>query len=346
MAKALVTFGETVLQSKSVSNEIVGPAYRQVVQAFLSLTTQINDESEPQDQPQKPRSEYVSKAMGPESTPSYFETLAEMQTNSSSSGETPALESLPLAKDRVSTDTAPDNVALRDFRSLPPGIILMPALNPLFSDDYSRFEAFCDRGPTLWKRLLHYGMLRSYRALECASEVRDNSQSWLARTHRFSLRYASRWQLMFLSKTGLERMMDPRHYTYGPSRPPIRADRVFGTTKHRELADAVRHDLEREGLWQNMLRTEDVDNYISTKGTTKLVGNRLELRLSSSTASSDRDPRTPEPGRGIRTVVLDVEKLVWRICEDSICMGDGIACPKDTVKKAIVYAAVHIGHGT
>jgi hypothetical protein len=190
-------------------------------------------------------------------------------------------------------------------------------------------------------------MLRSYRALERAGDRQQNSKSWLARSHHFSLRHANTWHLLFLTKLGLDKMIEDTHFTtYGPALPAKKPsiDVFFGTSKHRELASAVLNDLESEGLWPNMVRSEEVEEYISKKGKTRLVGNRLELRLFSPKGSRSPSPATFPSERHLQTVILDTEKLIRKICEDSICLGDGIAFPKRIINNAIVYSAVHMDH--
>ncbi|KIW70363.1 hypothetical protein PV04_02638 [Phialophora macrospora] len=347
MVKAFLGFGDHIIRTEAaVSHGDLGPAYCEFVKTFLGLMAEVDQvKDRPPNQPPSPSWDNTLPTIGSRTTQSVVPTPEQIDSSSRSSNESVFAELLPTAESNKAPGFWPTTPTVVRPPSL--RIISMPTQNPLLSGDYSAMDEFSYPEPSLWRRLLRHGMLRSYRALEGADDIQENPQSWLARSHHFSLRHASRWQIRFLTKLGLDQMIENMHSTgYGatPSPKGLGVDQVFGTVKHRELANAVLKDLEREGIWPEMVRSEELDNYLATKGNTRLVGNRLELRLFSPKGSRSPRSRAASPGRKVQTVIIDTEKLVWKLCDESICLGDGMGFPRRIINDAIVYSAVHISH--
>jgi hypothetical protein len=347
MAKAFLGFGDHIIRTEAaISHGDLGPVYCEVVKTFLSLMAEVDQvKGWPEDQTRNSSCENTSGRIGSGTTQSVVQTPEQMESSSRSPYEFAFAELLPTAESSKAAGFR--RMTLTDVGPPSLGIMSMPTQNPLLSGDYSAIDEFSYPEPSLWRRLLRHGMLRSYQALEGPGDIQENSQSWLARSHHFSLRHASRWQIRFLTKLGLDQMTENMHSTvYGPVPSPkeLSVNQVFGTEKHRELANAVLKDLEREGIWPEMVRSEEIENYLATKGNTRLIGNRLELRLFSPKGPRSPTPRAASTGKKFQTVIIDTEKLIKKLCEESICLGDGMGFLKRIINNAIVYSAVHISH--
>lgn len=337
--KALLGFGDHVMKSKAAAlDRKLGFAYCDVVKTCLGLAARANEDqtrSEPNSQTpvydeNLPTSTVVSRSPDVKSSP--------LSTSDASQSAEPFNETSDIHKVLTPSPTA--------SRCVLPGITFMFTQNPLLASDYSVADQFSYPEPSLWRRLLRHAVLRSYRALDRANGVPGTSHSWLARSHYFTLRHAPRWQLLILAKLGLESMaQEARSRVYGPSLPAkFDGTRLFNTDGHRILANAVAQDLERAGIWSEseMLRPEDLEGYIATKGTFSLDGNTLELQLFSSKASTSDSKQRISAEAKLQTVIIDTEKFIWKISEDAICLGDGMCFPKRIVNNAIVYSAVHM----
>ncbi|KAJ9616497.1 hypothetical protein H2200_000216 [Cladophialophora chaetospira] len=344
MVKALLRFGDHVMESKAgISHGDLSSAYCELTRTFLDLTAKVNEEEDGSHDPSLNfEHEDKTHTKGPKNPQLSVDSPADTESSSCGSSESASAKHLPDAEKKRHKPFGLHPTMRQDAKVVSPGIILMPTQNPLLSGDYATVDELSFPEPSLWKRLLRHGLLRSYRALDSLTDHQADPKSWLARSHHFSLRHTTRWHLMFLTKLALERMIhDTRTPSHGPRPPQIDWNELFSTTRHRDLAHAVLNDLEREGVWPEMLRSEEIEDYISTKGRFSLVGDRLELRL-----FSPKKSRTPSLTRSTsaeaQVVILDTEKLIRRICDESICLGDGMGFPKRIINNAIVYSAVHM----
>lgn len=328
------------MKSKAVTlDKKLGLAYCDVVKTFLGLTAESTKDPI--------QSEATSETCVHEENPQTTTVVSaspEIELNPSSSSDSSPSEWL-LNETSYSRHGLPPPATPSTY--VLPRMAFMFTQNPLLASDYSVAEQFSYPEPSLWRRLLRHAILRSYRALDGVDGVPETPHSWLARSHHFSLRHAPRWQLLILAKLGLESMAEEaRSRVYGPSLPSKKFDgtRPFTTDSHRILANAIALDLDRAGMWSEseMLRPEDLEDYIATKGKVSIDENTLEIQLFSSKNSVFDSRQTMSSESKSQTVIVDTEKFIWKISEDAICLGDSMGFAKRVVNKAIVYSAVHM----
>ena len=199
MATAFLSFGDRLIHTQpKTGHGDSGPAYCEVVKTFLYLTAQAHEEEGwPGDQLPDVIEGNDPPSLDLRTTQSVVQTpVAEVEPSPCSSYESVFAEPFP-GSDGTSQHLEFLPPMSSDVQSLSPSIILMPTQNPLLAGDYLAMEVLSSPELSLWKRLLRHGMLRSYRALECADNEQAQPKSWLARSHHFSLRHATRWHLLF-----------------------------------------------------------------------------------------------------------------------------------------------------
>ncbi|KIW34907.1 uncharacterized protein PV07_01649 [Cladophialophora immunda] len=353
MINTFLDFGDQVTRSMAVPTHNdsgdLGTAYHEAVKKFRNLAAEVDEDiSWPQDQALSSTSDDTRQAANDTDLQLASRGPSKLPSTAGATYEVVRLRRPPCSKASSQTLAISQPALSHNMQKfLSPAIISMPVLNPVLSADYLNIEELSFSEGSLYKRLLHYGMLRNYQALRC-DDPQDKRNPWSHRVHRFSLRHSTKWNLLFLTRLALEKMSEEScERIHGPA-PPSRElpdNEFFGSEKHRSLATAIQHDLELEGILSDIVRAEEIEDYLAQKGTTRLEGNRLELRLFSGKAKGCRThgSQASSPHEDIQTVIIDTERFMQKLCDQAICLGNGMGFSKHIVNDVIVYSAVHMG---
>ncbi|OAP56270.1 hypothetical protein AYL99_09449 [Fonsecaea erecta] len=354
MISAFLDFGDHVSLSIAVPtfNETgdLGTAYHETVRRFRDLAAEVDEDiscrqdrspnSTSDDSQQATTQSILRPSSRPQSIP-----LSTVDT----SFKTGNSQRVPVSNANVKVvDKWPSAAAYSMHRFLSSAFISMPLQNPGLSSDYSNIKELAFPGSSLQQRLIRNGMLLNYQALHCDQE-QDKRYSWCARVHRFSFRHSNKWDILFLTRLGLDKMVEASHQkvrrrSYGPASPPrqLPGSGFFDDERHQQLAAAIQNDLELEGTLSDIVRAEELDDYLATKGRTTLDGNTLELRLFSVKQCWSQPSTISSPHEDIKTVLIDTEKFLRKLCEEAICLGDGMGFAKHIVNDAIVCSAMYM----
>ncbi|KIY02310.1 uncharacterized protein Z520_02448 [Fonsecaea multimorphosa CBS 102226] len=345
MIDAFLGFGDHVTRSMAVptisDSRGLGTAYHEAVEKFRNLAAEI-DEDVCCSQDQSPNS--TSGDCQQAVSQSILQTSSRPQSKLLWTSQHP-----PVFKTSVkAADNPTPESSYNMHRFLSSAIILMPNGNPVLSGDYSDIKELSFPGSSVQQRLFRHGMWRNYQALHC-DEFQDKRYSWCDRVHGFSFRHSSRSDLLFLTRLGLDKMIEESHRKThgrlnGQASPPEHApgNRIFDDEKHHQLAAAIQNDLELEGILSDIVRAEEIDHHLAKKGRTILDGNRLELRLFPIEGCWSHTSKGPSPNEDIQTVVIDTERFVRKLCDEAICLGNGMGFSKHIINDAIVYSALHV----
>lgn len=127
---------------------------------------------------------------------------------------------------------------------------------------------------------------------------------------------------------------------------------------------------------ENLVNAEEVESYLKEKGMVEVGENEMQLELTIPTppaqaadvgANDDINEVSQAPARAStlsrtsrpsstssghvnrqgrppkRVVTLSVETLIWKFIDLSICTGNGIGYPKESIDSAIVASVTRIG---
>lgn len=346
MTKAFLDFGDQVMKPGQLHSrqgfEGLAKAYCQTAKTFLSLAAEAHQEdSGPLDQQGSSNREPSPREESDGTLPAFPHAFdpSERDLNAERMSPVPFQGTQLEMPNQFSAGTTASTS----------GIPFLPTQIPLLSDDYGTLAEYPE--PVLWKRIVRHAILKTYRALRASCEPHDVSQAWLARSHRFSLRHLSRHELLVLTKYTLDSMMQEirdrsrNPLSFGPHPPKrnLSFHEYFCRDKNRQLGTAVLHDFGLLGIsMSEIMRPTELESYLSTKGTFKVDGNRIVLQLYPSAGQGiPQNKDFTHPGN-LQSVILDTDKLVCKLVEDTMCLGDGMGFPKRILNSAIVYSAIQI----
>jgi hypothetical protein len=169
--------------------------------------------------------------------------------------------------------------------------------------------------------------------------------------------------------------------TVGPSRKQAdwrsRIEAYFDNDDLRASGAATMHSMVLANYpVENLVNAEEVESYLKEKGVVEVGENEMQLELTipapppravevdakddvnevsqaptrtatrSRTSQPNSRPRSDLTRQGRpqkRIVTLSVETLIWKFIDLSICTGNGIGYPKESINSAIVASVTRIG---
>lgn len=224
--------------------------------------------------------------------------------------------------------------------SVPSRILSMPIYKPLMLEDYWSAERVVGQNIPLRVQILHRGLLTAYQALRDEFGNKSRLGAWFSRSHRFSLPHTNQSTLLFLTRHSLSRLTVDLDEGSQQTPPLPVGENIFYGQHYEHLSHAVQREMELSGLHtEDLLYPDDIEAYLENKGQLSMNNSELRLRM-----------RFPVAEQGLRSedavneklVKIDVNRLINRLVDGALCVGNGIAFPKTDVNNAIVFAATSL----
>lgn len=242
---------------------------------------------------------------------------------------------------------------------VPLRLVRMLTLNPLMADDYLDLESTNRTNMTFSERLLREGLLRAYRCLELqrwGHEDRSLS-AWTARVFKYSFVDASAAKLLAIIKRRLRSLVTEGESVSNtePETPLIEKRRRLALhylTNDTTAGTLARQRMTEEGVaWAGMLDAEEVEDYLMRSGFVYVGQREAQLPITPAVLPRFAGPLSFELRQAIdqsvmdgetAVAIIDVEMLISKILETSLCLDDSVGYWRGAVDEAILSSTVRV----
>ncbi|KAF1344101.1 hypothetical protein BDV97DRAFT_403052 [Delphinella strobiligena] len=243
--------------------------------------------------------------------------------------------------------------------SLSESMIRMPTLNPVMADDYLDPALLERTDISFAKRLCRTFLIRTYQCLEVQKWGHEDVplKDWMARTTKYSYSTTSNAVHLSLTRAILKSLMseDDSEPSLGFELKRLRLAWHFDQFGlQRRVGLEARQRMTDDGIiWEDLLDAEQVEAHLTSSGVTWTNERYAQLRLDPDVASTYFNAlTTPEATHmpiladsgwaGGTTATIDVEALIDKLLETSLCLGSGVGFWRHRIDEALVSSTVRL----
>lgn len=233
-----------------------------------------------------------------------------------------------------------------------PSMTRLFTLNPLMADDYIDPDLLNNNNISFAKRLVRATMIRAYQCLDLERWGHEDNpyKDWFAHSFKYSFTRTGNATLLALTRAVLKSLMteDEDLLFHGPETGleyrRLRLACHFNNFGEQRTGLETRQMMTADGImWENMVDAEQVEDYLTRSGV--IWVNEREVQLPVTSPMVPPFTITPEmthTSTPMETVIatIDIDTLITKLVDTSMCLGNGIGFWIHTVEEAVVSSTV------